>query len=518
LLWTTVPTLVVLMVVGALVPVILSTEWARRRIERAIEARCEGVYVHLGELSFSWTGPQRAASIEFDPDGGGRILRASDIAVHGGLPDLVYGTERVTVTAQRADLGVVRHRDGRLNLERLFVGGDDDNSAPQPREVDVSVENGVLIYVDESAQQTYRCVGHRWKVEYRSDRVHVRAEPGAAGAVVGERPGFVAMQGVAEVLDAIAPVTTLDLTIALGDGPARIENSLLHLEGGLDFDGLSIAEATTQFSFADGVLELSEPTVLADRGRLVGKSVRIDFNGPKPQWSTRFTVDRVPATVDLTPVLAYAFPFLSLDERRGAIEGEIRGEISIDGTGFDREDLEESLKASGTLTVADGFFRGSHAIGELAEVIGENFDEVLFTKLSSTFEVGAGQVRTRDVRIETKPGSKIRNLGFQGVVDFDRALDYGVDLAALEATIGDREIRRILGDARRALGDGGFPARLRGTLEEPELSITTELQGLLEEPERIEGLIDFGVERALDELFDSMKRREEKKRRRRTTR
>ena len=47
-----------------------------------------------------------------------------------------------------------------------------------------------------------------------------------------------------------------------------------------------------------------------------------------------------------------------------------------------------------------------------------------------------------------------------------------MNLAALRETIGDKKIRRILGDIEKFLGSSDLPLKLTGTLQAPKLSFT----------------------------------------------
>ena len=98
-----------------------------------------------------------------------------------------------------------------------------------------------------------------------------------------------------------------------------------------------------------------------------------------------------------------------------------------------------------------------------------DLDRVAFSELGSDFSFSAGAIVSDNVFL-TETSDKLRNLGLKGTTTLRGELDYGVDLAALEKTVGDRRIRRLLKSVSDVLGDDGVPIRLSGTLKAPRLT------------------------------------------------
>ena len=103
---------------------------------------------------------------------------------------------------------------------------------------------------------------------------------------------------------------------------------------------------------------------------------------------------------------------------------------------------------------------------------------MLFEAIGSDFTIAAGKISCPKVFLQGKEGGKLRSLGLEGVTGIDGSLDYGMNLASLKETIGDKKIRRILDQAGKILGDGTLPFKLRGTLSKPKLALEPVLGGL----------------------------------------
>ena len=99
----------------------------------------------------------------------------------------------------------------------------------------------------------------------------------------------------------------------------------------------------------------------------------------------------------------------------------------------------------------------------------QDLDRVAFSELGSDFRVSAGKIASDNVFLR-ETSEKLRNIGLKGTTTVRGELDYGVDLAALRETIGDRGIRDVLRGVEAVLGKEGFPIRLGGTLKEPRLT------------------------------------------------
>lgn len=117
--------LVVIGLVIALLPTLLSGAWGRSLVVHAISPSVQGS-VSLQELSLSWGGPQRISGLEITGASGDRI--AADVQVEGSLWSLVKLSAPVRVRLS----GAVRSgttEDGSLTILRLLRGSS-PSSAP----------------------------------------------------------------------------------------------------------------------------------------------------------------------------------------------------------------------------------------------------------------------------------------------------------------------------------------------------------------------------------------------------
>ena len=247
------------------------------------------------------------------------------------------------------------------------------------------------------------------------------------------------------------------------------------LDGDLEYEGFGIGALSTELSVKDRVIRLTETSAGVNQGRLQGELLSLDFSGDVPVYKLGIDLADVQSNYDLAPLLQWVLPFLSLDATQGELAGLIHAKLSIEGRGFELAQLQENLKGSGELSLSNGHFSGSKFFQQVSQLVGEDFGRVLFQKIGSEFSLGDGSVQVGKLALDTRKGSETRSLGFEGVTHFNGNIDYGVNLAALEASIGDRKIRRILGDARKVLGSDAFPLRLGGTLAAPNLSFDSSL-------------------------------------------
>ena len=347
--------------------------------------------------------------------------------------------------------------------------------------------------------------------------VSARTFIGALGGILGKALGPPARIGP----DAQARLVDLQV-----DGLARSGSFLkslrasggIELVGPVEAHGVRADNLHAKLTAESGLFTVEGLDAALGGGRATAQKLTLDLRGESPAYSINLQCEKVPASYDLAPLLAYAAPFLEVDDQHGALAGSISATLELDGQGFDQESLRRALKGKGSLRIADGKINGSRVFGELTKVLGSvggaNLTEVLFEQVGSDFTIGSGQVEASKVFFVGREGSKLRNLGLSGRVGLDHALDFGVDLGALQETVGDKKLQRILKESRRILGDKGLPLRLKGSLEQPrlDLDVAPGAQGLLDEllksagqgsgKEEDAGAKDSG----LDDLLDLFKK------------
>ena len=220
---------------------------------------------------------------------------------------------------------------------------------------------------------------------------------------------------------------------------------------------------------------LKESTARINGGSATSELVLVrPFDDP-PTYKLDIDIERVEANYELAEGLAYVLPFLSLEQEADAeLKGLIHSSLKIDGAGFSQTELSEHLKGEGKLRVRAGRVDGSRFLTQLGSLVGLAEDGSLFvSEMGSDFTLGGGRIDAGKVFLQAAEGSKVRNLGLHGTTWLDGRVEYGVSLAALRETIGDKKIRRILSDIEEIFGSTDLPLKLTGTLKEPKLSFVT---------------------------------------------
>ena len=300
-----------------------------------------------------------------------------------------------------------------------------------------------------------------------------------------------------------------------GDDPAATVAFAAHvnLTGELAFQGYDLRSLEADLNYTDQTATLKAVKAALSDGELVAEELFLDLGKEPPEYHGAVVVENVRATYEMTKLFAYAIPFLSLEDEKADFSGRVSAELEIDGRGFETSDLESSLKGKGKLRIREGKLAASKFFLKVAGLLGGKQEDLYFSELGSDFDIGNARILAHKVFVLPRADSKLRDLGLKGVTGFDGALDFSVDLATLQATIGDKRIDRILGKAREVLGGDAFPLRLGGTLEAPRLSLVSPLtqggkgrKGSKLPQTGIEGVL----ERGLDELLGGKKKDEKK--------
>ncbi len=292
----------------------------------------------------------------------------------------------------------------------------------------------------------------------------------------------------------------------------------LELTGPVKGGGFTWTGMATTLVAEGGVFTARDLLATVNGGSAIAPEIVLDLREGDPMYHGRVKVEGAVASHELAPLLAYAAPFLALEDQQGALEGAITATLEISGRGLDTASLERSLAGEGVLRIREGKIHGSRFLAEASRLIGSDLGDVLFTEIGSDFTMAAGKVEVKKLFLLGREGGKLRNLGLAGHVWLDRRMDLGVDLGSLAETIGDRKILRVLKESRKILGDKVFPLRLRGTLLEPRLELQTSLESLPGLDKIIQEILKPGAgdsgkkeESDLEDLLDLFKKRKRQK-------
>jgi hypothetical protein len=548
----------------ALLPALLSLSIGKDRL-LAIAGRSLDAPVEAEALSLSWLGEQSLSGLRVGSPAGfpaaEDVLRVERIAVKRSLLGLLF-SGGVAVEIERPVVTVRRNAEGVFNFEALLgrqaheVAAGVPAEAPEGRPEDrgrtpgrkeraplpssrfsVAVEDGLVAYHDDAlgtaaevraieAEGAFDPGGGTLRVEARVRHPGAESAPGrlsvratVAGWQEGD-PGVADLdveaagidlepwKGLLERLGGLAPAEgpfglKATARVAGEGGTGRVEVS-----GGLSCRGWTVSGAAADLRVAGRGIVLENGSASVNGGRAAIESLSVSLDADPPRFAGALRIEGAAANYELAPLLAYAVPFLSLADRKADFQGTIDGRLSLEGTGLDRAAIGRSLRGQGALRVRDGKISASRFFQDAAKIAGVDLEEVLFSEMGSDFEIADEKVRSSKVFLTGKPGSKLRNLGLKGETTLDGRIDFGVDLAALEETVGSKRIRRILQTARKAIGDSVFPLKLKGTLRSPELAFDpargfSGLDGVLEE-ERGEGGVD------LKDILDAVRSRRRK--------
>ncbi len=339
-----------------------------------------------------------------------------------------------------------------------------------PDELSVKVE-GVISAVD---LRPYRAVleelaGVEVPAEPVDGRFTVEARDGKLFSEIDLDAGFVSLfrSQLPECLE-LGENTHASFTELVLDDSLEGGRGSAVLTGSLRYQGYRVSRIAANFEINEQRLVFSDVDADLNGGRLIAPRLELDMTGEKPGYKLELGIEDVEANYDMSPLLAYVVPFLSLEGRQSALSGKITASLKLEGRGFEVADLD-TLEGGGQFRLRDGQFQGSRFLREVARLVGTDVDRVAFSELGSDFSFSAGAIASDNVfLIETS--NKLRHLGLKGTTTVRGELDFGVDLAALEKTVGDRRIRDVLRGVSAVLGGDGVPIRLGGTLKAPRLT------------------------------------------------
>jgi len=263
----------------------------------------------------------------------------------------------------------------------------------------------------------------------------------------------------------------------------------LDLAGAFEFGETKAHRLSTSYVVTGGELEFRDTTAIVGGGRLRSQRGWLNFDVTPATYGFDLEAQNVDASYELSSLLAYAVPFLALDERRGELRGRFDGWITLSGKGFESGDAERYLGGIGELNLSKGYFRGSRVFRHLGTALGQSLDPIAFESLAARVDIGDGRIVTQDVRLRLSRSRPERDLGWVGSTTFRNQIEHRVELSVLEETIATgtaedlrlQEALRSASAASRAASESTAceghmdrrpPLRLTGTLVEPVVSFS----------------------------------------------
>jgi hypothetical protein len=511
----------VLVIVVSLFPTLLSLSIGKDRI-LALASRSIHAPVEAEALSLSWLGKQTLTRLRVGAPQGFSpaedVLRVERITLQRGLLGLIF-SGGAAIEIEKPVLTVRRNTEGVFNFEALggrrtartkgdapapgpgrAPGGTEprsDRAQLPPSLFSIAIHEGAVTYHDDAlgtaaevraidaeatlgpegaALQAGAEVRHPGAGTASPGRLTMRAtlvgwdDPDHAGGdadIQAEGIDLEPWKGLLEKLGGLAPAggplgLKLSAKVVEGKSSGRLEVS-----GGLQCRGWTVSDVAADLRPGRESIAIENGTASVNGGRVSLESFSMGL-GPDARFSGALRIEGAAANYELAPFLAYVVPFLSLNDRKADFRGTIEGRLNLEGT---VQDSRRSLRGQGMLRVRDGAVSASRFFQDAAKILGSDLEDILFSEMGSDFEIADEKVRCSKVFLVGKPGSKLRNIGLKGETGFDSRIDFGVDLAALQETVGSKRIRRILDTARKVVGDGVFPLKLKGTLGSPELAI-----------------------------------------------
>ncbi len=307
---------------------------------------------------------------------------------------------------------------------------------------------------------------------------------GSAGLVV---PAGIEETGIVPANVSVKPGTRATLsglvldTVLGGEKPiveATTLSSRLEVEGGVRSYGISIGDIESALAADRGRFVVTNAKAAINGGELAAKEVSLDTTTPKTGFKVDASLARVAANYEMTPLLSFILPMLSLDGEGAALGGFLDGALQLEGQGFELADLTSALKGSGALNIGDATISGSKLFTELAALLKADLSSVRLEQLGSEFSIGSGKIDAGKLFVQSKEGGSIQGLALRGATWLDGRIDYAVELSAVESAIGDKKARAIFSQARKVLGMETLPLRLQGSLTAPKLAFDAKLDKL----------------------------------------
>ena len=475
----------------AFLPRILSTNFSREKLESLIGAGLAAPF-EIGELSLSWLGVQRLDNLRIGPptaDKGAsaedEILSINSARVEVGLLPLLAGEGAVTIVVDGVDVFVHRDADGIFNFEKILPlkiehtsSGDkeskegdkdprkgNDTQSPQDVQLDIHSSFRTVIFELKNSRARYQDDVDKSSVEFAPIKVSSSVNSSHSRLSV-----LIVAKGAEEIPESAALKVDLvleDLGRATSVEDLKLRGSL-ELEGRVQYDDVQIDSAKVELSLENGKMVANNVVATVNGGEVRGGDIFADLSQRPPPFKIEAVVSGSEVRHDVTSILAYVLPFIASD-RPSDFQGTLDARVVIEGMGLSREEIGKHLTGSGYVRVRESRLVGSNFLRELSRFIGTDLGDLLVSEMGSDFQISDGKVLTRDLFLKPHEESKIRNLGLEGTTYFDGRLDFGVNLSALEETIGDKKIRQLLRGAKKIFGNDVLPLKLGGTLTSPKL-------------------------------------------------
>lgn len=208
-----------------------------------------------------------------------------------------------------------------------------------------------------------------------------------------------------------------------------------------------VALRTNDFKFNDGTASLA---------------VDADLTGAKEVHRTTVKAREVNVSLSLLQYLKYLSPVLALASGPSKVETKISLDGNFRGKGFQKDDIEKTLSAKGTLDMLGGKLTGSGIFKALGEFTGRpELQELSFKEFKQPFTIEDGKVINDPVEIPANPC----RFKIAGYTMLNGELHHKITLRAGDTK--DPRIRKLLAD------DVPVPLGIGGTLSSPALSPPT---------------------------------------------
>jgi hypothetical protein len=306
-----------------------------------------------------------------------------------------------------------------------------------------------------------------------------------------ELPEGLELRGETEVRlqEIVARVNLRDIAAV----PDNLEaHAKLTLQGNVLYQGFDTRSVQAELHCRHGKASIEKLVATVNEGRVSSNALMVNLKETPPAYRGDVKLEDIRGTYEMTPLLAYAVPFLSLDKEQADFHGRLHGNLEVSGRGFSQKDMARSLQGAGNVRVRDGSFTASKFFQGVVSLFGAKMDRLRFSELGSDFTLGSAKLVASKVFLRPREDGKMRNLGLVGVTGFDGSLDFSVNLAAIHASVGDKKIRGILEEAQKIFKSDTLPLRLGGTLDSPQLQFgaATGKQGQEATPSAFEKLLE----------------------------
>lgn len=443
-------TLLLLLLVAVFLggPLILSSEFGRARVERAL-ARGLGREVAIGGLdvgmffrSLEASGVRMGHPDGFPP---GDTVAIESMQIDCGLRDLFEGRVKGRVVGTGVALEVLKKGE-HTTLEGLGGKGGERKTTGETPPLDLAVDL-------EECDFTYRDLDTKETTKFEGIAVHAHLTDDAA-----EQSGriLVTMRELRR-----DPVVVRDLELGV-----RADGSVL-------------------------VLDKAEGT-LAGGGSLTAQG-RLSLQDASA-WSARLDAKHVSLDGSLVPVVATFWPFAA--SAGGNLEGLFTAGFDLRGSGVTWAAIRPTLSGEGEIRLTRLRLPAASVLGRVAKLIEQDDDASLgLNDAGAQFRIGGGWV---DFNRLSASGRQAR-YDLRGRVSLDGRLDLKLDALPLMKLVLSASVYRDISRYTKEL-----PIHVRGTTTKPALALP-DMDKILQDAARAR-LVEEGKKKLDDELKKALEK------------